>query len=1383
MRARGSRRPAAAILAGLAVLAAPALAPGAEAVRLDVGGVRTRFAALGETVVVPAKPEVFLLALARPYLEVTRTPSGRAEFDVEEPGEYEIWLPPDPPASGSIGRILGPEGGARASVVARLFAPAATTLERAPWELLHRGWLESGRHTISFENEEARSIIAMPVSLLAELLRGLGDRRVAVFSTFDAGRANFEAFQGAHYIPNVYGRVRRSPEEIRIPLMNALKEALGGPSAYRLAPAARGEVAFWAVQPDRSATVEPQERILGDVILLRQEPPIGIEFSDRLRLEWTVEGGADLRLLAVIDLNEDGAADLLACPEEDAVRILKDTFLLRRPFTFQETLRWERRRKGISEEITYGENGAIITFPPEVAIEDKEDLSLRLEVSHELADYPYVVLSCAVENPDRQKIAIELEVDADRNGRAERRLRAAVTPGEPGKLRETRVDFLKVLRDPEPFLGGGQVLGVRIVLERLGDPSGVAENVRRFELGTVGIARKDSVLPVARAFSLGRVIITGAAPASPDGPSVRDIPIGGISRSESPEPLRLHPRLLAILIVPDVGRAPSHIRIRALSLIRMGNDMLDLAAWPTRIPVGENARASERLAVGTGGLIFLDRFALTPAPAASGERASRLPPLPLLAKGLGGGDVIARWHVDGGAAVLVHGWEEGMAITSRQVRPQPASAAIRLPVSADLRAYPRLEGTLRYAWRGGPPIRLDLFVSLDPDPAAPPSDWVVEELSLEPFAGEPKSALPRRIEIPLLDRVEARYPFAPAYRIREVVFHAPEGDYDLHVSDLALHPAPKAAPIASRFTLADWSVRVESGRIITSGGARTWLAWLPPEELPAPARGVPVFSLARDIEPIDVAAAPLMFLAADLSPRAPAMLSARLRAARIRDGSGFEKILRDPANRWVDLRGILGEDVRLTGIDLLVEWLGTPILGTLPELSLRGFYLARDGSMPATEFLTEGWDLEPERAWEVRFLNEEILRSWEWTRTGGDTWQRFEGGELRIGARFDENVPDETYVRLRTKTPRIDLRRFPFLRLDGSVDDARARSVDLEFYLDGGAGRPGRSVRVALPPGLPVLDLDPVVASVFPDLRADEVPLLAGIAVYLTTERERAAGIERGGTRELRLRRIEVFGPARRRRSFWESLAEEPLWRIDQRVFRPAEIPGILDAIAEPEARAVPAPPIALDRGTHIFEPYAHPLVAARSLLLVPEGSAPPIPEIAWRRVNATRYVASVRAESPFLLVLNELYHGGWRAYIRGAPRGGGEGQIAILSGLRDASGAEWIPAEDHWVANGYGNGFFIRRTGDYEVVVEFFPQRYLEAGVLITGFVLLGVVALAASRAWRRSRSSRIRAAPAPPAIPAAPAAPATPAPAIASPSDARRPRKKVKRRRETAR
>ncbi|MBN1419191.1 MAG: hypothetical protein JXP34_10470 [Planctomycetes bacterium] len=1316
------------------------------AARLEIDGVRARFGALGDTIVVPADPEAFLLALARPYLEIRRTPSDRAEFDVDEPGEYEIWLPPDFAASGSIGRLLGPAGGRPGPAVARLFAPAAAATEPPAWGLLHRGRLEAGRHAIAFEREGVLAVVAMPVALREELTRGLASKRVGILGAFAAGHADFASFRDGPFTPNLYARVKRTPDEVTIPLLDALRDALAGPSPYPLAPSAAGEVVFRAAPADRSDSVEPLERAPGDVIVLRPDPPSEIDPSDRLRLEWTDQGPEELHLLSVIDLDGDGVADLLACSEEDEARILKDTFLLRRTFSSFEAFRWERRSKNVSEEVAQRGETAVFTFPSRGARDGKEEVSLRLEISYELADYPYVILSSALDDPDRQGIFFEIELDADRNGRAERRIRAPMQPGEPGSPRATRIDFLKVLREEDPSFAGGQVLAVRVILERPADPSGAHTDARRFELAEIGIVRKDSILPVDRALSLGRVIIAdiadiadAAEPASEE-PSVRDIPIGEIARAESPDPPRMRPRLLAVIVVPDATDAPARFRIRALDILRTGTDLIDIAAWPTRLRIGEDARAPDRLTVAAGGLAFLDRFAL--APAAAQAAAGPLPPLPLLAGPREDGEDPARWQIEGSPAVLVNAWEDGIAIASRQVGARPGSALIRLPVAADLRAFPRLEGMFRYVRRGGPPVRLTLRISLDPDPLARPSTWIAEETGLDAFVAEASDAPLRRLEIPLLARVQARYPFAPAYRLREVAFHAPEGDYDLLISELALRggaPGAGDAPPESRHALADWTAHVQSGRLLFAGGDRTSLSWLPAAEAPEPVRGASLFSLARTFDPIEVSAgSSMLYLDVALPPSAPVALSARLRGSRGRDGAPLQKVLRDPAGRWIDLRGVLGDDARLSGIDLEFEWAGLPPLGVLPEVSLGGLTIARAGSVPLPEFLEQAWDLEPACAWDARFLDEHILTSWQWTATGGSAWHRVEGGELRIGSRFDESVSGEPFVRIRTKTPRIDLRRFPFLRLEGTVDDPRARSVDLELYIDGGAGRSGRSVRVPLPPGLPVLDLGPIVASIFPDAGAGEVPALAGIAVYLTAAREGRGGVERGGTRELRLRRIAVFGRERSRRSLWESLADEPLFRIDRRVLRPSDFPGLLDAMCAPEGRSASGPAISLEAGTHRFEAYAHPLVAARSLLLLPEGASPPLPEIAWRRVNATRYVASVRAQAPFLLVLNELFHPGWRAYIRGEERRGGESRSAILSHLRDAGGADPIPDADHWIANGYANGFFIRRTGASEVVVEFFPQRYLEAGLLATAAAIAGIAALALVRGWRRRRGGR---------------------------------------------
>lgn len=107
------------------------------------------------------------------------------------------------------------------------------------------------------------------------------------------------------------------------------------------------------------------------------------------------------------------------------------------------------------------------------------------------------------------------------------------------------------------------------------------------------------------------------------------------------------------------------------------------------------------------------------------------------------------------------------------------------------------------------------------------------------------------------------------------------------------------------------------------------------------------------------------------------------------------------------------------------------------------------------------------------------------------------------------------------------------------------------------------------------------------------------------------------------------------------------------------------------------------------------------------------LPKISFKKINPTKYVAQVSgAVNPYLLVFSESFHSGWRAYIR------------KVSSPKSAIWETWFKkplSEDrHFLVNGYANSWWVEKQGDYEIVLEFWPQRLLYIGLLISGLTFL---------------------------------------------------------------
>ncbi len=106
---------------------------------------------------------------------------------------------------------------------------------------------------------------------------------------------------------------------------------------------------------------------------------------------------------------------------------------------------------------------------------------------------------------------------------------------------------------------------------------------------------------------------------------------------------------------------------------------------------------------------------------------------------------------------------------------------------------------------------------------------------------------------------------------------------------------------------------------------------------------------------------------------------------------------------------------------------------------------------------------------------------------------------------------------------------------------------------------------------------------------------------------------------------------------------------------------------------------------------------------LSPEDRVIAIPQVSWQKINPTKYKIEIKnAREPFWLVFSEAFHPGWRISIsaKGGPASGWDG--------------------DHQMINGFANGWYLTKTGDYQLDVSFSPQKYFYLGSSISLFTLL---------------------------------------------------------------
>lgn len=154
---------------------------------------------------------------------------------------------------------------------------------------------------------------------------------------------------------------------------------------------------------------------------------------------------------------------------------------------------------------------------------------------------------------------------------------------------------------------------------------------------------------------------------------------------------------------------------------------------------------------------------------------------------------------------------------------------------------------------------------------------------------------------------------------------------------------------------------------------------------------------------------------------------------------------------------------------------------------------------------------------------------------------------------------------------------------------------------------------------------------------------------------------------------------------------------------------------------------------------YGEPKIVLRKTNSV---KALELPKIRFKKVNPAKYAISVSgAKGPYSLVFNENFHDGWKLYLKKkevySENNFTNSIFEFLNGVGGASlepatfenwGKQDIANDRHVVANGYANSWYILPEDvdgaeNYELVVEFWPQRVFYVTLLILFVVGLGSV------------------------------------------------------------
>jgi hypothetical protein len=104
--------------------------------------------------------------------------------------------------------------------------------------------------------------------------------------------------------------------------------------------------------------------------------------------------------------------------------------------------------------------------------------------------------------------------------------------------------------------------------------------------------------------------------------------------------------------------------------------------------------------------------------------------------------------------------------------------------------------------------------------------------------------------------------------------------------------------------------------------------------------------------------------------------------------------------------------------------------------------------------------------------------------------------------------------------------------------------------------------------------------------------------------------------------------------------------------------------------------------------------------------------KVSYRKIDVTKYMVHVKTTSPILLMFSEAYNDFWKAYL-------GDEEIESIQ------------------VNYFTNGFYIPKTGEYDVVVEFTGQRYVTYGGIVS---ILSIVSVATYIAFETKINHLIR-------------------------------------------
>jgi len=102
---------------------------------------------------------------------------------------------------------------------------------------------------------------------------------------------------------------------------------------------------------------------------------------------------------------------------------------------------------------------------------------------------------------------------------------------------------------------------------------------------------------------------------------------------------------------------------------------------------------------------------------------------------------------------------------------------------------------------------------------------------------------------------------------------------------------------------------------------------------------------------------------------------------------------------------------------------------------------------------------------------------------------------------------------------------------------------------------------------------------------------------------------------------------------------------------------------------------------------------------------------LTYQKLLPTSYTVNVDSQGPFFLVFSESYDPNWSARANG------------------------LDIQQHFVANGYANGWYVNQVGNLTISIDFLPQRLANIGDIVSVLTLLSSVILLSRTRIKNSR------------------------------------------------